>query len=218
MTRMVYSFVFCFFTSFSMKFVHFSLGFLTLLALSGCGIDTTGISPESSKQPAGSLTASVVVTEFADLQCPACKNAHILITKPLLEKYGQRIRFEFKHFPLRQAHPFAFTAAQALECASDQGKFWEYLDYNYEHQDQLSTRPYMVWAQTLGLDTSLFERCLESGIKKDAVNTDAEEGNALKVDSTPTYFVNDTEVKLEKADDLQTAVDAALSSVNNIAL
>lgn len=122
---------------------------LATLSLVACStVDTTGIAATSSKKPVGPDSAAVVLTEFADLQCPACKTAHALLTKPLLEKYKGSIRFEFKHFPLTNSHSHALKAAEASECAADQGKFWEYIDVVYAHQDDLAKEPYEEWAST----------------------------------------------------------------------
>jgi len=75
-----------------------SILLLSSLALSSCA-DTTGLSPDSSRKPKGNLIASVSVVEYADLQCEACRAVQAAVIKPLLEKYGDRIRFEFRHFP-----------------------------------------------------------------------------------------------------------------------
>lgn len=181
-----------------------------LLSLSACGVDTTGLSAASSRQPKGSASASVTVTEFGDLQCPACKSAHELLTKTLLAKYGSRIRFEFKHFPLYTIHAYAMEAAQAAECAADQGKFWEFLDTSYENQANLSSTALRTWADALLLDHDLFDRCVGSGIKKGAVQADIAVGEALKVNSTPSYFVNGKRIVIKELTDLGAAVEAAL--------
>jgi protein-disulfide isomerase len=183
---------------------------LAAVTLVACGVDTTGLSPDSSRTSLGSSSASVTVTEYADLQCPACKSAHALITKPFLEKYGNRIRFDFMHFPLQRAHVHALEAAMASECAADQGKFWEFLDLNYTNQEKLSSAALREWAAVLKLDTTLFDRCVSSGIKKKTVLSDYADGEKLGVNSTPTFFVNGSKVSLQNSTDLDTAVQAAL--------
>ncbi len=187
---------------------------------SACGIDTTGISAESSRTALGPDSAVVTVTEYGDLQCPACRAAHEILTKPILKKYGDRIRFEFRHFPLIGIHPYALKAAEASECAADQGKFWEYLENNYAHQEDLVKEPYEVWAASFKLDADLFRRCLASGIKKDEVMVDEKQGEDLGVNSTPTYFVNGVMVpsKLNSITELSARIDAALGQVKNTPL
>ena len=164
---------------------------VALTMLTGC-TDITGLSAESSKGPHPQSTANspIVITEFADLQCPACRSAHSRIVKPLVDQLGDKIRYEFKHFPLRAIHPYAMKAAMAAECAADQGKFWEYVDHDFANQQQLNNTIHEKWAKELGLDVDLFKRCLKSEIKKDAVLADFKEGEALGVQGTPTFFVN----------------------------
>lgn len=183
---------------------------LTTASFAACGVDTTGLTAESTKKPAGSSVSSVTVTEYGDLQCPACKGAHELITKPLLAEYGEQIQFEYKHFPLQRIHQYALEAAEASECAADQGKFWEFVDATYAQQDSLSSASLRTWAGDLSLDTQLFERCLTSRIKKKAVLADFAEGEKLGVNSTPSYFVNGKRVVINQAGDLLTAVAEAL--------
>lgn len=180
------------------------------LGFSACGVDTTGLSAESARTPAGNPSSGVIVYEYADLQCPACQAANELIKKPLLEKYGKQVRFEFKHFPLKSIHRFAFEAAQASECAADQGKFWEYIDTAYANQSKLSSSALREWAVSLQLDAPLFERCVASGIKADAVNADAAQGMKLGVDSTPTFMVNGARVERNTVEAISQAIDAAL--------
>ncbi len=160
------------------------------LLFAACSVDTTGLSEESSRAPKGNPAASVVVTEYADLQCPACKAAQDSIVQPLLEEYGDRIAFEFKHFPLRSIHRFALEAAEAAECAADQGAFWEYHDVIYARQDMLSSAALRSWAGELGLDEELFDRCVSSGVKRKTILTDFEEGRNAGVQGTPTFFIN----------------------------
>lgn len=188
-----------------------------VVLLSACFVDTTGISAESSAipHPATAANAGVVVTEYADLECPACKTVTAQVVKPLIAKYGTQIRLEYKHFPIQSIHRYAYQAAQAAECAADQGKYWEWIDYNYEHQDDLPGRPFVDWAKQFGFDADIFDRCLRSGIKEDVVDADYREGLKLGVDSTPTFFVNGQRVVITDATTLDKAVAEALSKVGS---
>jgi protein-disulfide isomerase len=188
------------------------LPLLAVLLLTAC-VDTTGISAKSSKipNPQTAENAGVVVTEYADLECPACKVVEEQVVKPLIAKYGKQIRLDFKHFPIQTAHRYAYEAAQAAECASDQGKYWEYIFYVYENQDGLDQRPFLEWAKHFNLDPDIFDRCLRSGIKAGVVDADYKEGLGKGVDSTPTFFVNDQKVLIEDLNTLDKAVQQALS-------
>ncbi len=169
----------------------------SLLLLSACSVDTTGISAESNRppHPRSNVNSSVVVTEFIDLQCEACRAAQTRVIKPLLEQYGSQMRYEVKHFPIFPNHRYSKEAAEAAECAADQGKFWEFEEMDYENQDDLSPAAISKWAKDLGLDMDLFERCRKSDIKMAIVEASQQEGRQLGVNGTPTFFVNGKEVE-----------------------
>lgn len=188
------------------------------LLFAACGVDTTGLSAESSRTMMGSETALVTLTEYGDFQCPACKTAHDILTKPLLTKYDGKVRFEFKHFPLRNIHSYALEAAEAAECAADQGKFWQFFDLAYENQERLSGVALREWAAELGLDAALFDRCLKSNIKEKAVLADFAEGSKKGVNSTPSYFVNGVRVPNNSLETLSAAIDAALENSSQVPL
>jgi protein-disulfide isomerase len=181
------------------------------LTLAAC-TNTTGLSEQSSRGPKGNPQAAVTVMEFADLQCPACQTAHAQITAPLLEKYGTQIRFTFKHFPLRSIHRYALEAAMASECAADQGKFWEYVDMVYSEQKKLDVDQLSVWAKNLGLDLGIFDRCMNSKIKRSTVLADYDEGQKLGVTGTPSYFVNGKKIE-SGVDTLSKAIEEALGGM-----
>lgn len=184
------------------KLVLISSLALTLVA---CGSgDAT-----STRTPKGDPNAAVVVQEFADLQCPACRAAYSQVAEPLIAKYGNNIRFEFNHFPLRSIHRFALDAAEMSECAADQGKFWEFVDMAFENQDDLSHEALLEWSEAIGMDTDLAERCWKSHSKRDVVLNDYKEGREMGVAGTPTFFVNGEQVQTG-FDTLSEAIDAAL--------
>lgn len=181
-----------------------------LFVLAAC-VDTTGLSAaiHSEAHPDTSDNALVTVTEYADLQCPACRSAHGTVVKPLIEKYGTQIRYDFRHFPLG-GHRYAMAAAEAAECAADQGKFWEYVDAVYAKQSELSPEALEEWADDLNLDRELFGRCVDSHIKRKAIQASYDEGRAKGVNGTPTFFVNGRQTPAT-VQDLSTAIDDALS-------
>ncbi len=174
--------------------------FLSLAALSlglvAC-VDTTGLSAESSRpsHPRSNANAAVVVEEFADLQCPSCKAASTMIVPPMLEKYGAQIRYDYHQFPLSSIHRYAMDAAEASECAADQGKFWEFVDVAFAKQEELSPAALDAWGEALELDTDLYERCRASHIKRDTIQAEYDAGRALGVTGTPTFFVNGKKVE-----------------------
>jgi protein-disulfide isomerase len=193
------------------------LASLTVLAILTACVDTTGISPASSKpvNPQSNGNAAVTVVEYGDLECPACRAAWTLIDQPMLQQYGTQIRFQFKQFPLTSIHPFAMEAAEASECAADQGKFWEFVDSDYTHQDQLSSQSLQDWAQQLNLDMSLFGRCTKSHIKRKAILAEYDEGTKLGVQGTPTFFVNGQIVQDNTLESIGKMITAAGGSIKN---
>ena len=166
---------------------------LLFLLLAAC-VNTEGLSAETSRTPTGNPAAMVTVIDFTDLQCPACRTTQQSTVDPLLQEYGNVIRYEVRHFPLRSIHPFAQEAAEAAECAADQGRFWEFMEDVYsspESQSQLSREGHLERARRIGVaDSALFERCMHSRIKRSVVNDDYKEGERLNVTGTPTFFID----------------------------
>ena len=160
----------------------------------------------------GHANASVTIVEYSDFECPFCGQAEPTI-RQIEEKYPNDVRVIYKQFPLSQIHPYAQKAAEASECAADQGKFWEFVDMDYEHQDELNRDTLQTWAAALGLDTKLFARCTASHIKKAAILAEYKKGQDVGVSGTPTFFVNGKPVEADVAS-LSKEIDAALLSVH----
>ncbi len=184
-----------------------TIGIFTLL-LAAC-VDTTGISPESSKTPKGNSSSVVQVAEYADLECPACRAANETLVKPLVAKYGNQIRYDFYFFPLRSIHRYTMELSEAAECAADQGKFWEYVDLAFEKQPELTRGSAADWGSTLVSDQDVFSRCMRSHIKAKAIMAEYDQGIAMGVQGTPTFFVNGQQIPAT-IEDLSTAIEAQL--------
>lgn len=142
----------------------------------------------------GDKNAEITLIEFSDFQCPFCKR-HLPTINQLLSQYEGKIRFVYRHFPLSSIHPFAQKAAEASECAGDQGKFWEYHDTLFDNQSALDTASLKSYAGNLGLNQSQFDNCLDSDKYASLVNKHLQEGQAAGVSGTPGTFVNDQLVK-----------------------
>lgn len=132
--------------------------------------------------------AEVTIVEYSDFQCPFCGRA-MMTLKDIQETYGDKVEIIYEHFPL-QFHKYAEKAAEASECARDQEKFWEYHDMLFENQDNLGIDSLKGYASQLGLDKKKFDKCLDSGEKRDAVQRDYDEGVSKGVSATPTFFIN----------------------------
>lgn len=183
------------------------------LALAAC-VDTTGISATSSKvpHPKANPNALITVLEYGDLQCPACKGGYERVVKPLLEKHAGQMRFEFRQFPLTNIHQYAMVAAEAAECAADQGKFWDFIDLDYTEQDKLNSAQLDTWGQQLGLDMDLYTRCRKSHIKRPTIQAEYDEGVKMGVQGTPTFFVNGVKVE-SSVEAIEKAMSEATSNV-----
>ena len=132
---------------------------------------------------------SAEIREFSDFQCPACGAAFPEV-EGFLAKNLDKVTFTYKHYPLTQIHPFAYKAAEASECASDQGKFWEYYKALFNNQQKLQRGDLIGYAKALGLDAENFTACLDSGVMASRVNIDMREAQQKLISSTPTFFIN----------------------------
>lgn len=136
----------------------------------------------------GPADAPVEIIEFSDFQCPYCARAEPTV-KQVIEEYGDQVRLVYRDFPL-SIHSNAQKAAEAGECAYDQGMFWEMHDKMFENQGSLGTASLKGYAEELGMDTAEFNDCLDSGKHEDEVKEDFADGVDAGVTGTPAFFIN----------------------------
>jgi len=148
---------------------------------------TVTVNPDDPSE--GKADAPVTVVEFSDFQCPFCLRVMPTL-KQLRTKYGDKMRLVWKDFPLTQIHPQAFVAAQAGNCAREQGKFWEYHDKLFGNQSALQPDALKKYAADAGLDTAKFNQCLDSSKYEARVQDALAVGSRLGIGSTPTVYVN----------------------------
>ena len=137
----------------------------------------------------GSDSAPITLVEYGDYQCPYCGMAYPIV-KSLQRELGAQLRFVFRNFPLRDAHPHAEHAAEVAEGAAVQGKFWEMHDTLFERQARLGDRELLSYAEELGLDAQRLARELDEGTWAKRVREDFRSGVVSGVNGTPTFFVN----------------------------
>ncbi|MBI2063788.1 MAG: DsbA family protein [Candidatus Yanofskybacteria bacterium] len=146
----------------------------------------------------GNKNAKITIVEFSDFQCPFCRSFWSGAFPEIKKNYIDtgKARFVYKHYPL-DFHSGARPAAEASECANDQGKFWEFHDRVFEEQTKLGQgtiqfgNPEIVkWAGALGLNMDQFNECFNSGKYAQRVSDDMAQGTKAGVGGTPTSYVN----------------------------
>lgn len=133
----------------------------------------------------------VAIVEFSDFQCPFCAR-HAQETFPALKRElidSGEVRYAIVHLPLHAIHPQAIPAAEAAECAAEQGEFWNYHDVLFEKQSALPTADFTALAREIGLDGEAFERCLAADVAFARVQASQLEARRLGVNATPTLFI-----------------------------
>ena len=151
----------------------------------------TLVRPDSHK--IGSESAKVTLVEFGDFQCPACGASHPIV-KQLTEEYRGDVNFVFRNYPLPM-HKNAQKAANAAESAGAQKKFFEMHDLLFENQAEWgeSNKPeefFEKYAKELDLDIEKFNYDIKDKKYESKIKADQTDGNALGVNSTPTFFIN----------------------------
>ena len=140
----------------------------------------------------GDKNAPVEIIEFSDFQCPFCARFYSDTLPQIQKEYIDtgKVKFVYRDFPLSSIHPQATPAAEAAECAKEQGKFWEYHDKLFQNQASLSTASYKQWAADLKLNTQQFNDCVDNRKYKSEVEKDYQDGQSAGVSGTPAFFVN----------------------------
>ncbi|MGO9513553.1 MAG: DsbA family protein [Steroidobacteraceae bacterium] len=150
---------------------------------------TLALAPEPTDHYQGSEHARVTLLEYGDFECPSCKLA-VQTPKLLLERFPNRIRFIFRHFPLEEAHPHALKAAEASEAAAAQGQFWPMHDVLFQNQAHLKDRDLYRYAGELGLDLARYTAEMDDRIYLQKVREHWEGGRRSHIRATPTFFLD----------------------------
>lgn len=184
----------------------------------GAAVDSQSLVRENNYMT-GSKDAKVTIVEFGDYQCPACKAAHPEV-KAVLEQFkdNEDVNFVFRNFPLDSIHPNAHISSEAAEAAGAQGKFWEMNDLLYTRQAEWenSQSPldiFVRYAQEIGVpNVDEFKTAVEQRRYADIINTDYKDGQAVGVNSTPTFFVNGVkQAKVLQRDELKALIESELA-------
>lgn len=142
----------------------------------------------------GQAQAPVTIELFSDFQCPVCARADAMLHR-LAPQYIDtgKAKVIYRHFAF--IGPESHWAAQAVECAGEQQRFWDYTRYLFTHQAGENVGAFAVnnlkgFAAQMGLETTAFQTCLDSNRHAAIVQQDTQEGRGRGVQATPTFFVN----------------------------
>ena len=146
----------------------------------------------------GNEQAKVIIHEFVDFQCPGCAVLAATI-KGLKSKYGSRVLFVFRNYPLDQScnqnihgrmHEHSCAIAAMARCAGQYGKFWEYADMAFSRQSEASAENAVKWAKDVGLSSDAIEVCRKSQDLVNKLKDDVAVADRIGVTGTPSLFIN----------------------------
>jgi len=158
----------------------------------------------------GPLDAPVKLVEFSDFQCPYCAQLKPRL-RDILARHRGRVAILYRHFPLQRLHPYAFSAANASECAAVQGRFQEFHDVLYEDQAAIGHRPWRDFALSASVpDLSRFERCVADTAFAFRVRADEGLARSINLGGTPTIIVDGLELGGPTLAELEKQVEDAV--------
>jgi protein-disulfide isomerase len=155
-------------------------------------------SPTSTDIALGNKNGKVILIEYADFQCPAC-GTYYQVVKKILQNYGNQVEFVYRNFPLTM-HQNAKPAAYAAYSAFKQGKFAEMEDLLYSNQSAWSSSDnpaaiFKQYAERIGLNINQYDKDFSSDDTKKFIAGQGKAAEALGIDSTPSFFVNKTQIR-----------------------
>jgi protein-disulfide isomerase len=137
----------------------------------------------------GNEAAPVTLLMYGAYECPHCVEGNRIV-KQVQERFGEHLRFAFRHFPRTNVHPHAEAAAEVAEAAGEQNKFWEMHDTLFANYTRLDGESLLRYAADLRLDMERFERAITGRRFTQKVRGDLISGTDSGVRGTPTYFIN----------------------------
>ncbi len=142
----------------------------------------------------GNPNSKVVMIEYADFQCPYCGRFFSGTIQPIEKNYVETGKIAYVYRDFAFLGPESEKSAEAASCANDQGKYWQYHDYLFTHQNgenqgNFSDTNLKAFAKTLSLNTDQFNTCLDSGKYTQAIKDSTAEGAAIGVNGTPHSFI-----------------------------
>ncbi len=181
----------------------------------GTGADTAEVVRDDSHRLSQAPDEKAVLVEFLDFECESCLAAYPLVEE-LSEEYGENLTAVSRYFPL-PGHPNSETAAAAVEAAAQQGKFKDMHARMYETQTQWShtnedrSPVFRSYAEDLGLDMAAYDAAIEDPATMDRINQDKNDGLALNVEGTPTFFLDGEKIQPATAEEFRSLIEAAVA-------
>lgn len=170
---------------------------------------TTALAAADHSQ--GNDEAAVTLIEYGDYECPVCIQAEPL-TRHLVDSFGSRMRFVFRHFPLTEAHPHAELAAEAAEAAAAQGRFWPMHHLLFRQEHHLGLPALTGYAEAIGLDMRRFNGEMADRIYTQRVQEHLRAAHTLGLRATPSFILNDAFVDVSFGfERLEAAIHHALA-------
>lgn len=168
----------------------------------------------------GNPEAKIELVEYSDFQCPACGQFYPYVNE-IMEEYGDKISFEYRHFPLINIHPYAVPAARASEAAAQQDKFWEMHDKLFEEQKTWSKAGnpqahFIQYAEEIGLDIDIFKRHLSSSKIDDAISDSFNDARSRGFSGTPTFILNGETMNFSSFAEFRTQIEEAIANAEKI--
>ncbi len=171
------------------------------------GIDQYDLSIISNSRNGTTPGAQVIIEEFLDFGCSFCSSSQKTVERVMLV-YGKNVNVIIRHLPHSSQ---SMHAAEASECARDQGLFWSYHNILLENQIRLSETDLFLHAQTLGVDMDAFRKCMDSREKIAVIESDRKYANEKVVTATPTFIINGWMIKGAKEySDFKKIIDSEL--------
>ncbi len=158
----------------------------------------------------GPANAPVTIVEFSDYECPYCSRAEEVVNR-VMKDYDGKVRLVYRDYPL-PIHPQAQKAAEAANCAGDQGKYWEMHEKLFANQQALGVDALKGYAKDLKLDDAKFDKCLDSGEKAKGIEESKKAGEKLGVTGTPAFFINGLQLTgAQPYEEFKTLIDGELA-------
>jgi protein-disulfide isomerase len=138
----------------------------------------------------GRANAPVTIVEFSEFECPACQRFSVGFLPRLKKEFIDtgKVRFVFLDLPIEKAHPQSRKAAEAAQCAAEQGKFWEMHDLLYAQKGKLNVSQYGDFAGKLGLKRPEFDACFKSGKHASKIDRSRASASAIGISLAPSFI------------------------------